>query len=507
MAESFFIDEELDWWGDTEPAAAVAVPTVPRRRRPPSRTLAGDLRRLRAGFERRSPIPAAAAALFGLLLLAALAVVLRLSLAGEDAPAPVAAQPVPRPAVASAAAAESASAAPSPALLKQGNGGPRVRDLQVALTALGLLSGADGDYGAATSAAVAAFQGANGLAADGVAGPATVAALNETISERAREHAAAAEAGIAAAAAAGRLDAKTAEAARAAVADTVQAVAAQSPGRAAVLVLALRDVAGVADGYTTNRAALFDELRANVDALAAGLPEARLTGDVSDGAGVVYRYFADHGYQFHPLASFVRLNNLVRKGEREQTGRLADALVARGVRNGNALLWQYRFPFGGPEVWTSGFAQAVGAQALARAGDLLGDRRLTEAATASFRAIPRDLTLSVDGGDWIQEYSFSDIAILNAQLESTVALRDYAKLTGDEKASAYVAGLSETTKSVLGQFDTGCWSLYSLGGRPASNLYHSYHVDLLEKLGRLTHDPVYRETGRRWRGYLDAGGC
>ena len=115
--------------------------------------------------------------------------------------------------------------------------------------------------------------------------------------------------------------------------------------------------------------------------------------------------------------------------------------------------------------------------------------------------------MPVAGGDWIQEYSFSDTAILNAQLESIVALREYAELTGNEEAGAYVAGLSETTKSVLDEFDTGCWSLYSLGGKAASSMYHTYHVHLLERLGRLTRDPVYRETGRRWHGYLDAGGC
>jgi hypothetical protein len=503
VAESFFIDEEFDWWGDGEPAAAVAAPLVPRRR-PPPRTLAGDLRRLRAGFERRSPIPAAAAGLVALALLAAVAVVLRLSLGGEDAPEPVAATPAPTEG--SAPAADSAPAPAPPALLKEGNRGRNVRDLQVALTALGLFSGADGDYGEATSAAVASFQGASGLGADGVAGPATAAALNQALSERAAEHAATAEAGIAAAAESGRLDAAAAEEARTAVAETVGAIAAQSPGRAAVLLLALRDVAAVADGYTANRAALFAELRANVDALAAAPPKISQT-DVADGAGVVYRYFPEHGYQFHPLASFIRLNNLARKGQREEARRLAEALLARSVKSGNTLLWQYRFPFGGPEVWTSGFAQALGAQALARTGELVGDPRLTEAASASYRAIRRDLTLPVAGGQWIQEYSFSNIAILNAQLESTVALREYAERTGNEEARAYAAGLSDTTKSVLGQFDTGCWSLYSLDGNPASALYHSYHVELLERLGRLTRDPVYRETGKRWRGYLEAGGC
>ena len=161
MAESFFIDEELDWWGDSEPAAAVAAPRLPRRR-PPPRTLAGDLRRLRVGFERRSPIPAAAAGLLALALLAAVAIVLRLSLGGEDAPEPVVAAPAP-----SGASEPAASSAPAaaPRMLKEGSNGARVRDLQVALTELGFLAGADGAFGASTSAAVASFQGSSGLGA------------------------------------------------------------------------------------------------------------------------------------------------------------------------------------------------------------------------------------------------------------------------------------------------------------------------------------------------------
>ncbi len=290
------------------------------------------------------------------------------------------------------------------------------------------------------------------------------------------------------------------------LAGAARALRSQQPGRAAIIGLVLRDVAGAADGYSTARGPLFAELRAGVKRLRTAPPEIR-EASVSDGSGIVYRFFPEHGYRFHPLASFSRLNTLARQERAEEAVRLARALVARGVRSGNALLWQYRFPFGGPEVWTSGFAQAAGAQALARAGDLLGDPSLLDAAAASFRAIPRSLTLPVAGGDWIQEYSFSSIVVLNAQLQSIVSLREYASLSGNGEAEAFVAGLSRTTQSLLGEFDTGCWSRYSLDGSAATPAYHAYHVKLLERLARQTGDAAWRETGARWRGYQDAGGC
>jgi putative chitinase len=63
-------------------------------------------------------------------------------------------------------------------VLKQGSSGPDVQDLQQKLKGLGFdPNGVDGNFGPGTKAAVIAFQQSKGLQADGMAGPATMAAL------------------------------------------------------------------------------------------------------------------------------------------------------------------------------------------------------------------------------------------------------------------------------------------------------------------------------------------
>ncbi len=64
-------------------------------------------------------------------------------------------------------------------VLKRGAEGEEVRVIQRRLRELKYLSGsADGSFGEATESALIAFQKANGLSADGVAGPATLKKLN-----------------------------------------------------------------------------------------------------------------------------------------------------------------------------------------------------------------------------------------------------------------------------------------------------------------------------------------
>jgi murein L,D-transpeptidase YcbB/YkuD len=71
---------------------------------------------------------------------------------------------------------------PTEATLRAGTTGSSVTDLQKALNQLGYDAGtADGNYGAATTAAVTAFQKDKGLTEDGTAGPTTLAAINTAL--------------------------------------------------------------------------------------------------------------------------------------------------------------------------------------------------------------------------------------------------------------------------------------------------------------------------------------
>jgi len=71
--------------------------------------------------------------------------------------------------------------------LRQGSSGPDVADLQQKLKDFGFdPKGVDGKFGAGTRDAVMNFQQSKGLQADGIAGPATMAALQSAGGDTAR---------------------------------------------------------------------------------------------------------------------------------------------------------------------------------------------------------------------------------------------------------------------------------------------------------------------------------
>jgi hypothetical protein len=504
-SDSVFWEEAFAWAPFAEDAAR-AAPDVPapgaaRTRAGPEVRRARRLARSGAARRRRRTrlYPPAAAATVAAVTVAVAGVG-----AGGADPGPErrpAALPrgtpppsTPPPAAVSIAAVETAD-------LRMGDQGEAVRALQYALLALGFDTGVpDGSFEAKTRDALAAFQRDAGFAADGVVGPVTARALAAALGRRAAQQASVARDGLAGAVRAGRLPGEAAARYVGVLDAVLAAFDGLTLGRAANLGLVLDDVAAHVDAYDEPRSlALFTMLEANAEHLTARDPPEESI-DVAGDDGVVYRFFRSRGFQFHPIANFAALNRLVTRGEEEEARRLATALVARGVPDGEGLVWEYYFPFGGPARWTSGFAQAVAADSLSRAGTLVGDDALVEAARRAFRAIPGKLARRLADGLWIREYGFSDMPILNAQLQTLVSLSRYAETASDAEARTFAAGLDTAARNLLHRFDHGgCWSLYSLDGGPATVQYHRYHLSLLELLAERTGEQVWRETAGRWR--------
>jgi D-glucuronyl C5-epimerase C-terminus len=236
-------------------------------------------------------------------------------------------------------------------------------------------------------------------------------------------------------------------------------------------------------------------------AVRIGRAHVRCTRDSRDGYGVSLASYGGAGYQ--PLLSFAALNQLVLEQRCGAVRRLASTLLARAVHSGDATYWEYGFPFqGSPVPWRSGFAQAVGAQALARAGVMLRDPSLTAAAAASFRALRHALLIPIAGGLWIREYGFTGQVILNAQLQSIISLQSYAVVAASGPARSLVRELVLATQRLLPSFDLGCWARYQLGGGAASLHYQAYHVELLRRIAATHPEPIWRRTYLRWRRCL-----
>jgi hypothetical protein len=278
-----------------------------------------------------------------------------------------------------------------------------------------------------------------------------------------------------------------------------RAAAARLPkDRAGILRSVLADVAAQWRSYTPARATtLFSTLEVNTQWLSGGLGGDRVGPD-----GVVYRFFWSHGYVFHPLANFARLNSLAASGDAAATDQLAQALLARAVQLGPKLVWEYEFPWAsGRAPWTSGMAQAVAAQALARAGNLLSDPALLDAADAAYAAIPGLLSPGSPAKPWVSLYSFDRTPVLNAQLQAALSVADYAAITGDEDAASFADSLSASADQLLPRFDTGYWSLYSLHGDDSPLHYHDYVITLLRTLAARTGEPAWGEIADRFEAY------
>ena len=315
------------------------------------------------------------------------------------------------------------------------------------------------------------------------------------------DDAAAISRGLRRAVAAGRLSRAEANEYRAVVRRARAVVARMSGSRRTVLARVLRQVRLHAGMYNRPRAlALFSMLQENARWLARrGLPANET--DVVGASGVVYRVGWGYGLQFHPLANVIALNLHLQAGRRQRALDLAGALAARLVAARNGAVLEYYFPYGGGSPpWSSGMAQAIGAQAFARTGRWLTAPDFFEPANRAYRSVSGRLLMNGSAGLWVRLYSFSGLVVLNAQLQAVLSLADYGQVANVPEAAGLADRLEDAARASFARFDTGYWSNYSPRNE-APLEYHVYHVRLAERLARRTGAGFWTEVHQRFHRY------
>lgn len=236
------------------------------------------------------------------------------------------------------------------------------------------------------------------------------------------------------------------------------------------------------------------------------------------GSPVTFQYYPGEGLQIQPLANFGKANALYNacdagEGEDCRTAddlrELLDEMAALAARRGRFVAWEYYFEYGGGEPpWISGIAQGTGVQAMARGSELLSEPRYRELASSALGAFekraPTGVRVSSRGGSHYLIYSFDRrLRVLNAFLQAVSGLFDYSLITGDERGLRLFERGDRAARRELKRYDTGAWSLYSMGGRESTLSYHELVTEFLGNLCERTGHESYCDREQRFEDYLD----
>jgi hypothetical protein len=235
------------------------------------------------------------------------------------------------------------------------------------------------------------------------------------------------------------------------------------------------------------------------------------------GSEILFRYFAGEGLQIHPLGTFIKANNMHgacvgvvnAPCRREGLRRLLDEMSAIAVRRSPRFIaWEYLFTFGGGvPPWMSGMAQATGIQAYARAAQLLGQPgylTIAQKALGAFETAPPVgvRTRGFRGGVHYLQYSYAPRTyIFNAFTQSLIGLYDYAKISGDQRATKLFNDAEPELEREIPASDLGDWSMYSYRGEISDASYHELLREVLQSMCSRRIGDVYCTYAHRYRDY------
>ena len=266
-------------------------------------------------------------------------------------------------------------------------------------------------------------------------------------------------------------------------------------GRAIRVVLASTAALLRRDGVTPALARIaFLELHGNAAYLASRrLPStgARVRID-----GVVYESYAGQGLRIQPLGTYFAILE-PGAGVGADGGSPGAMLRAQAIvlDAGDEARLPYLFPWSGmTPPWYSAMAEGVAASAGLRAWRRSGQPRFLDLAirfgnAALARAIP------TADGVWFPLYAPQPgYRVLNAHLQTVIAMADLARATGDDAyADAYARGVA-ATRATLSDYDTGGWGRYA-PGEDAPVKYMELMARQLRRLGALTGDGRFTRLG------------
>jgi hypothetical protein len=227
---------------------------------------------------------------------------------------------------------------------------------------------------------------------------------------------------------------------------------------------------------------------------------------------VLFQYFPGEGLQIHPLGNFGEANGYYLGHRNSDLRSLLEDLKKIAVNRGGFLTWEYYFAFGGgAPPWISAMAQGTAMQAYARASQRLSDPDLLQVARRGLGAFEQSTPLGVHAKqgsqDWYALYSFGPREnVLNGMLQAVNGVRTYAEVSGDAQAQRVFERGDRTARAVIGQFDTGAWSLYDRpngqSGTEADLNYHTLNRDFSKYLCNATKAEPYCRAAERFTRYL-----
>lgn len=175
------------------------------------------------------------------------------------------------------------------------------------------------------------------------------------------------------------------------------------------------------------------------------------------------------------------------------------------------LGWSIPFGIRTPKIeapWFSALTQSQGVSVLIRLYELEKRKETLDI----LKAVVKPLVIDIAHGGMLYRDDYGNsffeeagkIHILNGCLSCLYGLQEFLSIEKDEQVLKVCKDVQNTIERWLPNFDTGYWSMYSIGIRfNISDLhYHQLHIKQLNELGFILQSPIFLKYSRKWNSYL-----